>query len=328
MPRVTADEPLVYEPLKQDGDDQISRSPWGVDDQIGRLNWVCDEMNQEVLGALNGRHVFDLAVDLFIGMPVYSGANDPQFDITMVRTPSGGVNELSGDTGLDHLRRLVTDHPYTGDRISMYTHSGTHMDTLNHFGQCGCFWNGWNEAEHLGSRHWLVGGPEHFPPIFARGVLLDIAGLHGVDCLPESYPIEPEDLKSAARDQGVELKRGDVVIIRTGKMADWGDPKAYETNWPGITLPSAKHLCAEVGAMCIGSDNMGMEVFPGQDNAKLLPVHGYALGAAGTPLIEIMNLEELAAEKVYEFGFIAAPIKLRGATAAPTRPIAVTMGSR
>ena len=97
-------------------------------------------------------------------------------------------------------------YSYCGDSIHMYTHCGTHIDTLNHLGFYGLFWNGWTADKDLGSRVWTKGGPDKYPPIIARGVLLDVAGLHGVDCLPDGYAITPEDLQKAAREQGVELR--------------------------------------------------------------------------------------------------------------------------
>jgi Putative cyclase len=86
----------------------------------------------------------------------------------------------------------------------MYTHCGTHIDTLNHLGYFGCFWNGWRAEERLCSRHWRKGGAEKYPPLIDRGVLLDIAGPHGVNCLAEVDEVTPGDLKNALRDQGTE----------------------------------------------------------------------------------------------------------------------------
>ena len=73
-------------------------------------------------------------------------------------------------------------YSYCGDSIHMYTHCGTHVDTLNHLGFYGKFWNGWTADKDLGSRIWTKGGLDKYPPIIGRGVLLDVAGLHGVDC--------------------------------------------------------------------------------------------------------------------------------------------------
>ena len=42
-------------------------------------------------------------------------------------------------------------------------------------------------------------------------------------------------------------------------------------------------------------------------------------------LLEIMWLEELAREGVYEFGFFGAPLRLRGATGSPLHPWAMPL---
>ena len=54
-----------------------------------------------------------------------------------------------------------------------------------------------------------------------------------------------------------------------------------------------------------------------------LPAHVLLLVRAGIPIIENLNLEELAAAKVHEFAFVCLPLKMRGATGSPVRPIAI-----
>jgi len=54
-------------------------------------------------------------------------------------------------------------------------------------------------------------------------------------------------------------------------------------------------------------------------------VHTYLLAEAGIPILEIANLQELAADKVHEFAFFGACLKLRGATGAPMRPVAMPL---
>ena len=70
---------------------------------------------------------------------------------------------------------------YSGNSISMYTHTGTHIDALNHFGYHGRIFNGFSVDEHLGSRAWRKAGVDKHPPIIARGVMLDIAALISVE---------------------------------------------------------------------------------------------------------------------------------------------------
>ena len=250
-----------------------------------------------------------------------SAAGDPPYDIWMTHTPTGSIRD--GLTGLGP--EIHERYSYCGDSMSMYTHCGTHIDTLNHLGHCGMFWNGWKEETQLGSRHWRVGGADKYPPIIARGVLIDVAGAHGVDCLPPSYAIGPDELKKVASSQGTEIRTGDVVLIRTGRMNVWPDYDGYLRNSPGIDLPACKYLCEEAGAMCIGSDTIGVEVMPFTEKDSFLPVHAYMFSTAGAQIIEVCQLEELAAAKQYEFAFMGFPLKLVGATGSPFRPICVPL---
>lgn len=300
---------------------KVSKSPWGPDDEIGRLNWLTADSVKTILDRLDGRKVFDLNVDNFIGMPSWGAAGDPKFDIWMTHTPQGSVHDdLSGVGAKVHEK-----YSYCGDSISLYTHCGTHIDTLNHLGHWGCFWNGWTADTHLGSRHWMVGGTDKYPPIMARGVLLDVAGMHGVDSLDASHGISPAELQDCVKRQGVELRQADVVLVRTGRMQAWPDYDGYLLNPPGITLDSAKWLCEEAGAMCIAGDSIGLEVMPWTEEGAFLPVHAYMFATAGAQIIEVVNMEEIAAEQQYEFAFMGFPMRIRGATGAPMPSVAVPL---
>jgi kynurenine formamidase len=316
-----ADKELVPDAILNRGGVKVSKSPWGPRDEIGRLNWITAETNRAILEHLDGAHVFDLNVEYFIGMPSWVAAGDPPYGIWMTHTPQGSVNDdLSGVGSAVHRK-----YSYCGDSIHMYTHCGTHIDTLNHLGFYSRFWNGWTQEKELGSRIWTKGGPENYPPVIARGVMLDIAGLKGVDCLPDGYAVTPKDLQSAARKQRVTPQRQDVVLVRTGRMTVWPDFHGYLDRTPGISLASAKWLCEEVGAMCIGADTIALEVLPSEEANVFLPVHAYMFATAGCQIIEVVNMEELAAEKRYEFAFLGFPLKLRGATGAPMPSYAVPL---
>jgi kynurenine formamidase len=315
-----ADELRPEAVLEKDGL-KVSKSPWGADDEIGRLNWLTADAVKAILDRLDGRKVFDLNVDNFIGMPSWSAAGDPKFDIWMTHTPQGSIHDNLAGVG----PQVHEKYSYCGDSISLYTHCGTHIDTLNHLGHWGCFWNGWTPDTHLGSRHWMVGGTDKYPPIMARGVLLDIAGLHGVDCLDDGHAVQPDELKDAVAKQGVELRRGDVVCVRLGRMTKWPDFDGYLLNPPGIGVASAKYLCEEAGAMCIAGDTIGLEVIPFEEPDVFLPVHAYMFATAGAQIIEVVWMEELAAEKQYEFAFLGFPMKIRGATGAPMPSVAIPL---
>ncbi len=314
-------EALTWDAVLERDGVKVSKSPWGPGDEIGRLNWLTGDSVKAILERLNGRKVFDLAVDYFLGMPSWVAAGDPPYGIWMTHTPQGSINDNLSGVG----PKVHEKYSYCGDSITMYTHCGTHIDTLNHLGFYGLFWNGWTADAELGSRIWTKGGTDNYPPIIARGSLVDVAGAKGVDCLPDGYAITPADLQDALRRQGSEIRRGDVVLVRTGRMTKWPDFDGYLAKPPGIGLPAAKWLCEEAGAMCIGADSIALEVLPSEEPEVFLPVHCYMFATAGAQIIEVVNMEEIAAEKQYEFAFVGLPLKLRGATGAPMPSLAVPL---
>jgi kynurenine formamidase len=310
---------LQYEPLVEWAGATVSRSPWGPEDEIGRLNWISGESQAAILARLSGSTLIDLSVEYRLGMPSWVAAGDPPYEISMTHTPRGSiVDDLSGAGRVAHER-----YSYCGDAIHMYTHCGTHIDTLNHVGYHGRLWNGWSADEHLGSRCWTRCGPEKYPPIIARGILIDVADLHGVDCLPDSYAISADDIASALRARGTQARAGDVVLIRLGRMTRWPDFDGYLANSPGLSVGAARYLCEELGAMCVAVDTIGADVFPAAEPDALLPVHAYMFATAGTPIMEVVAMEELAAAGLHEFAFLGFPLKFAGATGAPMRPLAV-----
>ncbi len=310
-----------YEALFERDGVTVSRSPWGPDDNVGRLNLMTPASRQEVLSRADGSRVFDLAVDYFVGMPSWAAAGDPRYQMWMTHTPQGSVNDRSSGAPA----QVHEKYSYCGDSISMYTHTGTHIDMLNHLGHFGRFWNGRTPDHDLGSRQWLRGGADECPPIVGRGVLLDIARLKGVACLADGYCIEPDDLAEAAERQHTELRAGDIALIRTGRMSVWPDLDGYLHSTPGIGLASARYLCEEVGVMCLGTDAISIDVDPHREPDSFVPVHGYLFATAGAPVIEVLNLEELSAAGVSEIAFIGMPLKLRGATGSPIRPIGLAL---
>ena len=297
---------------------RVGQSPWGADDEIGRLNLITEQSRSEILSRISGGRSYDLSVEYFIGMPSWQGAGDPHYRIWMTHTPGGTVVDDPLGVG-----QTMNEHvSYTGSAVSMYTHTGTHIDSLNHFGLDGKIWNGFSAADHLGDRGWQVAGAENIPPIIARGVLIDVATAKGVDMLADGYRVTRDDLINALGQQGVELHEGDVVLIRTGWMKLYEDASAFMANSPGLGMAAAKFLVEENGAMIVGADNLSFEAFPSEADGNYVPIHTYLLAQHGVPILELVNLEGLAEDRVYEFAFVGASLKLRGADAAPIRPIA------
>jgi kynurenine formamidase len=298
--------------------EHVGTSPWGPEDQIGTLNLMTNESRLAVLSRISSGRAYDLSVEYFVGMPSFHHLHDPGYQFWLTHTPRGTVVDNPNQLG-DKMNAKVS---YTGDAISMYTHMGTHIDALNHFGLKAKIWNGFSADDHLGDKGWKKTGAETIPPIIARGVLIDVAASKGVSTLTNNYRVTSADLRKALSLQQISLQKGDVVLIRTGQARHHNDASRYLHDYPGISLEAVKWLVEQQGAMTLGADNLSLEAFPSERADNWVPVHTYLLAEKGVMFIEQMMLEELSRDRIYEFAFIAASLKLRGASAAPLRPVA------
>jgi kynurenine formamidase len=147
--------------------------------------------------------------------------------------------------------------------------------------------------------------------------------LKGVETLAQNYEITVDDLQAALAKEGVSLHSGDAVLINTGWGHLWGkDNVKYNAGCPGIGVAAAEWL-AKQDVMLLGSDNFPVEISPNPDRNLSLPVHQIALAVNGIFLLENMKLDQLAAQKIYEFAFIVQPLKIKGGTGSTVAPVAV-----
>jgi kynurenine formamidase len=167
-------------------------------------------------------------------------------------------------------------------------------------------------------------GIETVPPLLRRGVLLDVCGHKGERLLPPKYGIGADELAACAAAQGVEVRSGDVLLVRTGYGALWrGDEQTY-LDAAGVNK-SGTLWAAQRGVAAVGADNMAWDV-PDErdpDTGATLFAHVHLLTQKGVYIIENLNLEELARDRRWEFAFLALPLKLEGATGSPVRPLAL-----
>jgi kynurenine formamidase len=284
-----------------------------------------DQTPEELLAALGlprqGK-VFSLALPRYTGMPLFG--SHPPFQVTMYRTPSG----LRGDGVEPWGPNNEVNLQYMAESVSGTSHSGAHVDALAHMtiGEDDHWYGGGNAREHLGDRGPSVGDGSKLPPFIRRGVLLDVPGYLGVQALPSHQPVDADQLQAVAAHQGVTIRPGDVVLIRTGYLGAWPDPDKmalHTTAGPDI---SAARWLLDQGVVATGSDTETYEVQPAPDPgspANPQPVHTLLLIENGIYLFEGIYLEELAREQVYEFLFVALPLKIQGTTGSMLDPVAI-----
>jgi len=265
---------------------------------------------------------FSLSVGRFPGMPLFPG--HPPFQVVMYRTPEGIKAAKEQPWGPPNDAGLG----YMAEYQMATAHSGAHIDALAHMtvGQDNHWYGGGNTAEHLTDKGPILGDAEKLPPLFTRGVLLDPPTHRGLDALPASEPVGADELRAVAAAQGVEVRPWDVVLIRTGYLKYWPDAAEmakHKTAGPDL---SAAEWLLERGVIATGTDTETYEVQPAPDRgepANPQPVHTRLLIESGVYLMESLYLEELSRERVYEFLFVALPLKIRGATGSMIDPLAM-----
>lgn len=283
------------------------------------------QSQEEVLAALQlPRHgkVFSLALPRYTGMPLFG--SHPPFQVTMYRTPSG----LRGDGVEPWGPHNEVNLQYMAENVSGTAHSGAHVDALAHMtiGEDDHWYGGGNAGEHLGDRGPSVGDGSKLPPFIRRGVLLDVPGYLGVEALKSHQPVDADQLQAVATHQGITIRRGDVVLIRTGYLGAWPDANKmalHTTAGPDI---SAARWLLDQGVVATGSDTETYEVQPAPDPgspANPQPVHTLLLIENGIYVFEGIYLEELASDEVYEFLFVALPLKIKGTTGSMLDPVAI-----
>jgi len=255
-----------------------------------------------------GVRLVELGHPHFTGMPC--SPNHPGFRMSLIRRHGDMVRSDGGSAANEMI--------VTGG------HVGTHVDALSHVSHDGRLHGDVDAAEAQRGGRFSELGAEHTPAMLTRGVLLDVAAVHGVDVLPAGYGVTADDLRAAADKAGVEVRQGDVALVRTGWARHFDDPETYlgqADGVPGPTTEAAQWL-VESGVVTTGADTTAYEqVKPGAGHS-VLPVHRVLLVEAGVHIIEHLDLEQAAAEGLTQFVFMMAPLRIVGGTGSPVRPVA------
>jgi kynurenine formamidase len=225
--------------------------------RVGPAGAVPAEQRVRAAAMVRSGRQYSLAATRFPGMPLFPG--HPPFQVQSYRTPHGlrvgGENLWAPARNDVHLGCMT-------EVVTATAHSGAHIDALAHMtiGEDAHWFGGANAAEHLGDFGPTVGDAASLPPLFTRGVLLDVAGHRGVDCLPAGSAVDAAEVEAVAAAQGVEIREWDVVVVRTGYMGLWPDADRMAAHRaPGPDLTAAR-LLADRGVVAVGSDTETFEV--------------------------------------------------------------------
>ena len=290
---------------------------WGPDDQRGTLNLVTPAAVLRGRDAVRTGRAFSLSIPFDQTGPQWDREHMPERINPELRTHTVNVT-FTGDTA---------DFTTSDDSFRMGSQAATHLDALGHAGYEERLWND-TPSSVVSSEGAAQLGIEHVGALATRGVLLDIAKLHGVDHFDENYAITGDDLTGAAAAAGVEIAAGDAVLVRTGQMhfLRAGDKRRYSMPSPGLSTRSIEWIRDHDVAL-VATDTITFEVYPCENPRVFMPVHMIHLRDLGLAQGQNWNLDDLAADcsadGQYDFLLVATPLPLTHAVGAPAAPTAI-----
>jgi len=287
---------------------------WGDDDERGALNLITPDAVLAATRACKTGKSYSLALPIQQqGMPLIPYRGTPQ-RLTL-------VNYADGDmfTGFGAPEGLGANE----DILILASHNETHMDALCHVFSEGKLYNGFPAATMKTNTGAQRCGIDKVGCITGRAVLLDMVEFLGAEEMATPHNLTSAELQACADAEGVAIRSGDILLIRTGWLSRFlADPTNEERmmSQPGIGL-DAVSLIRDHDVAAVGVDNSAVEVIP--FDGGFLAVHIELLVKLGVYLLEHLVLDELARDRVYESLLVVAPLPVTGAAGSPINPIAI-----
>jgi kynurenine formamidase len=285
---------------------------WGADDELGALNLLTPERVAAATRLVRSGTIVSLSLQLNT-----TTAPDCPIPADVHMTQSNDA-----DVGLGAMG-------FAKDYIGVDYHSDghTHIDALCHVAYEGRLYNG-AAAGSVTAAGAAAGAIDVVSDgLIGRGVLLDVPRLRGVPWLEPGEHVFREDLEAAAREQGVELGEGDILLVRTGHPRRLAEVGAWDTAASKAGLhPAAMSLLAERGVVALGCDG-NSDTAPSSTEGVAFPIHVLALNAMGVLLLDYLQLDDLGdaceAARRWEFLCVTAPLRIVGGTGSPVNPLAI-----
>jgi kynurenine formamidase len=317
---------LTRQDLRDAAEKYKNWGKWGPQDEIGTLNHTTPEDIVAAARLVRKGKVISLALNFDNSGPQGAKSKYPALGRinplhTMLRT---GTDAYSGV--LDHRGIRAAD-----DMVVMPLQCGTQWDGLGHVFYENYMWNGYDCREVTSNGAQKCGIEKTKNRMVGRGVFLDVPKYLGKNCLDDGYAITCADLDRTAEAQGVKVKRGDFVIVRTGQMEAKLEAGSWD-GYPGGDAPGFGFETLEwirrTELAALASDTWGCEVRPNETEPGInQPWHWITIPMMGMTMGEIFYVKELAedcaADKVYEFLFVAPALPITGAVGSPTNPLAI-----
>ncbi len=281
---------------------------YGSADTLGALNNLSSETVLRAADLIREGKVYSLAIPTSPRSVAY-GARNYQIHVAPIfigNDSTYGANHLQGfdDVVISHLG------------------VGTQIDGFAHVAIEGRHYNGVETKNVIRPDGAIRYGVETIPPIIGRGVLLDMVTA-APGGLAAGAVFNRKELEAAASREGVRLMQGDIVLLHTGHLvARDGDYVQDLQHVAGLGVEGAEYLAAQ-GVVAVGMDAWIPEAMPAENKDDFLPVHGTLLVKHGVHILENIRTAELAADRAYEFFFVLAAPRFKGAVQSVVHPVAI-----
>jgi kynurenine formamidase len=285
------------------------KSKYGPNDEIGAANLLSPAAVVDAAKLIKTGKTYALGGETNSKSPAYPPRT---FNVTIVQPGQTGGGSLG-----------PTKTTYNDDIITGWVGVGSQLDGLGHIGIDNTYYNCNKAADFAAADGLKKLGIEKVPPLVARGIVLDMTAVFGQNPVPAGTPFNKKEIDDAMKRQGIEIKKGDIVLFHTGYQSiATKDPKAFLAGEPGLGKEGAEYLVSKE-VVAVGADQWALEVIPFEKGVGVFEVHQILLPRNGIYILENMITEQLVADKAWEFLFVLGQSRVTGAVQAIINPVAI-----
>jgi kynurenine formamidase len=285
------------------------KSKYGANDEIGAANLLTPEVAMNAAKLVKTGKTYSLGVETNAKTPAFG----PRTWALVINQPG-----QAGGVGLGPTKTNYNDDIYMG-----YVGTGTQIDGLGHIGVDNVYYNCNKNSDFVQANGLKKLGVEKIPNIVTRGVVLDMSAHYGKAIVPEGTAFNRKEIDEVAAKQGVEIRKGDVVLFHTGWLSLVGnDDKRYLAGEPGLGKEGAEYLASKE-VVAVGADSWALEAIPFEPGVGVFEVHQILIPRNGIYILENINTAELARDKAYEFMFVLGHPLSKGGVQSMINPVAI-----
>jgi len=285
------------------------KSKWGVQDEIGAANLLTPKLAADAGLLVKTGKTYALGFETNASTAAYAPRT---WSLTVVQPGQAGGVSLGG-----------TKTTYNDDIYMGWVGTGSQLDGLGHIGIDNVYYNCNKNSEFVQANGLKKLGIEKVPPFVTRGIVLDMTAYYGTDMVQEGTAFNRKEIDEQAKRQGIEIRKGDVVLFHTGWQALEGkDNKRFLAGEPGVGKEGALYLASKE-VVAVGADTWAVEAIPFEKGVGVFEVHQIFLARNGIYILENMNTGPLAKDKAWEFMFVLGASRMTGGVQAIVNPVAI-----